>query len=85
MSAAWAIVVSPENRSNNREPTMTCCHSGTGRCSETTTRVEPRTASSHCPNSSALEMVADREMTLTEAGRWMMTSSHTAPRKRSAR
>ena len=62
-----------------------CCHSGTGRCSVTTTRVCPRTVTSHSANSSALETVADRETSVTLAGRWMITSSHTAPRNRSAR
>ena len=62
-----------------------CCHSGTGRCSETMTSVSPRTSPSQAPNSSALLTVADSDTTLTSGGRWMMTSSHTAPRKRSAR
>ena len=38
-----------------------CCQSGTGRCSETTTSVLPRTVSSQAPNSSALLTVADSE------------------------
>ncbi len=42
------------NRSNSRRPTSTCCHSGTGRCSWTITRVSPRTLTSQSPNSSAL-------------------------------
>ncbi|MCY1219668.1 hypothetical protein D9M72_316530 [compost metagenome] len=78
-------VVSPAKRSTISRPTMTCCQSGTGRCSETMTSVCPRTVSSHAPNSSALETVALSEATWTSLGRWMMTSSHTAPRKRSAR
>ncbi|CAH0326776.1 hypothetical protein SRABI128_05561 [Microbacterium sp. Bi128] len=78
-------LVSPANRSTIFRPTMTCCHSGTGRCSETITSVCPRTVSSHAPNSSALETVALRDATWTSLGRWIMTSSHTAPRKRSAR
>jgi len=62
-----------------------CCHSGTGRTSLTTTFVWPRTVTSHSPNSSALLTVADSETRVTHSGRWMITSSHTAPRKRSAR
>ena len=62
-----------------------CCHSGTGRCSETITAWLPRTSSSQSPNSSALLTVAESEISCTDGGRWMMTSSHTAPRIRSAR
>ena len=62
-----------------------CCHSGTGRCSSTITSVPPRTWDSQSPNSSALLTVADSATTRTDSGRWMMTSSHTAPRARSAR
>jgi hypothetical protein len=62
-----------------------CCQSGTGRCSLTTTSVWPRTVTSQSANSSAFDTVADRETRVTEAGRWMMTSSQTAPRNRSAR
>ena len=40
---------------------MTCCQSGTGRCSETITSVSPRTVSSQSPNSSALQTVADSD------------------------
>ena len=47
--------------------------------------VSPRTSASQAPNSSALLTVAESETTWTSSGRWMMTSSHTAPRKRSAR
>ena len=47
--------------------------------------VSPRTVASHAPNSSALDTVADSEITATDSGRWMITSSHTAPRIRSAR
>ena len=47
--------------------------------------VSPRTVVSHSPNSSALETVALSEITETDSGRWMMTSSQTAPRERSAR
>ncbi len=65
--------------------TMTCCSRGTGRSSETMTSVSPRTACSQSPNSSALDTVALSEIIRTLCGRWMMTSSHTAPRKRSAR
>ncbi len=64
---------------------MTCCHSGTGRCSSTTTSVSPRTVSSQSPNSSALLTVAESETTRTASSRWMITSSQTAPRNRSAR
>ena len=49
------------------------------------TSVSPRTSPSQAPNSSALLTVADSDTTLTSGGRWMMTSSHTAPRNRSAR
>ena len=34
----------------------------------------------HSPNSSAFEIVAESATTLTEGGRWIRTSSHTAPR-----
>ena len=37
-----------------------CCHSGTGRCSSTTTDVSPRTVWIQPPNSSALLTVADK-------------------------
>ena len=74
-----------ENRSNTRLPTSMCCHRGTGRTSLTTTRVSPRTVTSQSPNSSALLTVADSETRVTDGGRWMITSSQTAPRKRSAR
>ena len=63
----------------------TCCSSGTGRSSETITSVSPRTACSQSPNSSAFDTVALSETIRTDCGRWMMTSSHTAPRNRSAR
>ena len=43
-------------------PTIMCCHSGTGRCSETTTDTSPRTSASHAPNSSAFDTVADSEI-----------------------
>ena len=62
-----------------------CCHSGMGRTSLTTTSVSPRTVTSQSANSSALLTVADSETSVTDGGRWMITSSHTAPRKRSAR
>ena len=64
---------------------MTCCHSGTGRCSSTMTTVSPRTVTSQSPNSSALLTVADSETRRTDSGRWMITSSQTAPRNRSER
>ena len=73
------------NRSCMRLPTMTCWNRGTGRCSSTIVVVSPRTVSSHSPNSSALDTVADSDTRDTDSGRWMMTSSHTAPRIRSAR
>ena len=73
------------NRSNSLRPTITCWNSGTGRRSSTIVAVSPRTVASHSPNSSALETVADRETSATDSGRWMITSSHTAPRSRSAR
>ena len=75
----------PAKRSNMVVPTSTCWDSGTGRCSETTTSWLPRTSASQSPNSSALLTVADSDTTCTCSGRWMMTSSHTAPRNRSAR
>jgi hypothetical protein len=56
-----------------------------GRVSETMTAVSPRTVSSQSPNSSALDTVADSDTSFARGGRWMMTSSHTAPRNRSAR
>ena len=71
--------------SKTRLPTSMCCHSGTGRTSLTTTFVWPRTVTSHSPNSSALLTVADSETRVTDCGRWMITSSQTAPRNRSAR
>ena len=44
-----------------------CCHSGTGRCSLTTTSVSPRTVTSQSANSSALDTVADSETSVTDA------------------
>ncbi len=76
---------SEANRSKRRRPTITCWKSGTGRFSSTIVVVSPRTVASHSPNSSALDTVALRLTTATDSGRWMMTSSHTAPRIRSAR
>jgi hypothetical protein len=64
---------------------MTCWNSGTGRRSSTIVEVSPRTVSSHSPNSSALDTVAESATRPTDSGRWMMTSSQTAPRLRSAR
>ena len=43
-------------------------------------RVSPRSVAIHSPNSSAFEIVAERATTLTDAGRWIRTSSQTAPR-----
>ena len=60
-SASW-------NRSNIRLPTSMCCHSGTGRCSLTTTSVWPRTVTSQSANSSALLTVADSETSVTDDG-----------------
>ena len=81
-----ALVRSPSsNNGNKRRPTSTCWCSGTGRRSSTIVVVPPRTSVSQAPNSSALETVADSETTATDSGSPMMTSSQTAPRKRSAR
>ena len=57
----------PRRRTGRRcaWPTIMCCHSGTGRCSETTTSVSPRTSPSQAPNSSALLTVADSDTTWT--------------------
>ena len=44
------------------------------------TRVSPRSVPIHSPNSSALEIVAERHTTPTLSGRWISTSSQTAPR-----
>jgi hypothetical protein len=89
MSSWFTCAVATPARSSNsgsRSPrTRTCCSSGTGRISETITSVSPRTVSSQSPNSSALDTVADSDTSRTLCGRWMMISSHTAPRKRSAR
>ena len=82
---ALASTSEEANRSSRRRPTMTCWNSGTGRRSSTIVVVSPRTVSSHSPNSSALDTVADSDTRVTDSGRWMMTSSHTAPRMRSAR
>ena len=49
------------------------------------TSVSPLTVSSQSPNSSAFDTVADNDTSRTDCGRWMMISSQTAPRKRSAR
>ena len=65
--------------------TIMCCHRGTGRTSDTMMSTPLRTSDSHAPTSSALLTVADSDTTWTSCGRWMMTSSHTAPRNRSAR
>ncbi len=73
------------NRSNSRCPTSMCWDSGTGRCSSTITEVSPRTVWIQSPNSSALLTVADRLTTRTDGSRCRITSSHTAPRNRSAR
>ncbi len=64
---------------------MMCCHSGIGRVSSTTTVVSPRTVSIQAPNSSALLTVADKLTRRTSSDRCRITSSHTAPRNRSAR
>ena len=50
-------------RSNKRLPIRTCWNNGIGRISLTITSVSPRTSPSHSPNSSALETVADSEIT----------------------
>ena len=83
--AARVAVLGARTGRSSRPPTITCCHSGTGRCSSTITSVSPRTVSSQSPNSSALLTVADSETSRTDSGRWMITSSQTAPRNRSAR
>ena len=84
-SSESSTATGTEYSSSRRLPTIMCWVRGTGRCSETTTAVRPRTCPSQSPNSSALDTVADRETTRTSGARWMMTSSHTGPRKRSAR
>ena len=68
-----------------RRPTMTCWNSGTGRRSLSTIATAPRTSASQAPNSSAFDTVADRAMSWTLSASPMITSSQTAPRKRSAR
>ena len=80
-----SVLSLPSNKSNSRLPTSMCWESGTGRCSSTTTVVSPRTVWIHPPNSSALLTVADRLTSSTSSGRCRITSSHTAPRMRSAR
>ncbi len=82
---ALASTSDEANRSSRRRPTITCWKSGTGRRSSRMVAVSPRTVDSHSPNSSALETVAESEISDTDSGRWMITSSQTAPRIRSAR
>ena len=82
---AFASASESANRSCSWRPTITCWNNGTGRCSSTIVVTSPRTVSSHSPNSSALETVALSDTSATDSGRWMMTSSQTAPRIRSAR
>lgn len=65
--------------------TATCWVRGTGRVSETTILMSPRTSASHSPNSSALDTVADRQTSRTDSARPRITSSQTGPRNRSAR
>ena len=50
-------------RSNKRFPINTCWNKGIGRISLTITSVSPRTSPNHSPNSSALETVAESEIT----------------------
>ncbi len=45
-----------------------------------TAAVGPRSVWIQSANSSALETVADSDTITTSSGRWMITSSHTAPR-----
>ena len=85
LTCAVAMPARSSNSGSRSPRTSTCCSSGTGRISETITSVSPRTVSSQSPNSSAFDTVALRETSRTVGGRWMMTSSHTAPRNRSAR
>jgi hypothetical protein len=47
--------------------------------------VSPRTVCIHAATSSAFETVADSATIAISAGRWMMTSSQTAPRAGSCR
>ena len=72
-------------RSNMRLPIKTCWYKGIGLISLTITWVLPRTSPSHSPNSSALDTVAESEITCTLSIRWISTSSHTAPRNLSAK
>ena len=86
-SSSW-LTSPPVPGSNSGKifrPTIIHCSSGTGRCSETMTVVSPRTVVSQLPNSSEFDTVADRPMIFTDSSRLRMTSSHTAPRDRSAR
>ena len=80
----WLLVPGSKSSSSS-SPNNTCWSRGTGRISETTITVSPRTSSSQAPNSSALETVALRETRTTSLGRCKITSSQTAPLKRSAR
>ena len=69
VSSGSTFVPSAEpNRSNMRLPISMCCHSGTGRCSCTITFVSPRTETSHSPNSSAFDTVAESDTIRTDAG-----------------
>jgi hypothetical protein len=52
----------------------------TGRFSSMITSVSPRSVFIHSANSSAFDTVAESETVSTSTGRWMSTSSHTAPR-----
>src|ERR1700709_2841011 len=55
-----------------------CCHSGTGRCSSTTTVVSPRTVWIQPPNSSALLTVPERAPRRLPLATCRITSSHPA-------
>ena len=77
---------SSPNRSNIRVPTITCCHSGTGRISWTTT--VGVAAHGDQPLAELLGVGhrrRQRHQPHGGRGRWMITSSHTAPRNRSPR
>jgi hypothetical protein len=47
--------------------------------------VSPRTVRIQAATSSAFDTVAERQIRSTSVGRWMITSSHTAPRYRFCR
>ena len=53
------------NRSTSLLPIRTCWYNGIGLTSLTMTSIVPRTSPSHSPNSSALETVAESDITCT--------------------